>query len=54
MHQQNGCAGIMIERGSYGQALIFNQVKDLLAGGQSDPPRCRAALCNALDSRGAR
>jgi tRNA-dihydrouridine synthase B len=32
MHEQTGCAGIMIARGSYGQPWIFNQVKDLLAG----------------------
>jgi tRNA-dihydrouridine synthase B len=32
MHQQTGCAGIMIARGSYGQPWIFQQVKDLLAG----------------------
>lgn len=32
MHQQTGCAGIMIARGSYGQPWIFHQVKDLLAG----------------------
>ncbi|CAN5584477.1 tRNA dihydrouridine synthase DusB [soil metagenome] len=32
MHQQTGCAGIMIARGSYGQPWIFNQVKDLMAG----------------------
>src|SRR5215217_6091980 len=37
MHQQTGCAGIMIARGSYGQPWIFHQVKDLLAGRPKRP-----------------
>jgi len=37
MHQQTGCAGIMIARGSYGQPWIFDQVKDLLAGRPKRP-----------------
>src|SRR3954469_11669484 len=37
MHQQTGCAGIMIARGSYGQPWIFTQVKDLMAGRANRP-----------------
>src|SRR3954465_12119355 len=32
MHQQTGCAGVMIARGSFGQPWIFDQTRDLLEG----------------------
>lgn len=32
MHQETGCAGIMIARGSFGQPWIFEQTRDLLDG----------------------
>lgn len=32
MHQETGCWGIMIARGSFGQPWIFDQTRDLLAG----------------------
>jgi nifR3 family TIM-barrel protein len=37
MHQQTGCAGIMIARGSFGQPWIFDQTRALLEG-QAMPP----------------
>src|SRR4051812_16837618 len=50
MHQQTGCAGIMIARGSYGQPWIFNQVKDLLAGRPKRPaPPVAERFAIALD-----
>ena len=36
MHDQTGCAGIMIARGSFGNPWIFQQTRDLLVG---RPPR---------------
>jgi nifR3 family TIM-barrel protein len=32
LHQQTGCAGVMIGRGSFGQPWIFDQARALLAG----------------------
>jgi tRNA-dihydrouridine synthase B len=50
MHQQTGCAGIMIARGSYGQPWIFNQVKDLMAGRPKRPaPPIAERFAIALD-----
>jgi tRNA-dihydrouridine synthase B len=50
MHQQTGCAGIMIARGSYGQPWIFNQVKDLMAGRPKRPaPPVAERFAIALD-----
>src|SRR3954467_755791 len=50
MHEQTGCAGIMIARGSYGQPWIFNQVKDLLAGRPKRPaPGVAERFAIALD-----
>ncbi|MBX6332054.1 MAG: tRNA dihydrouridine synthase DusB [Gemmatimonadaceae bacterium] len=37
MHQQTGCAGIMIARGSFGQPWIFTQARALLAGEPMPP-----------------
>jgi nifR3 family TIM-barrel protein len=37
MHQQTGCAGIMIARGSFGQPWIFDQTRDLLEGRPKRP-----------------
>ena len=37
MHQQTGCAGVMIARGSFGQPWIFTQARALLEG-QAMPP----------------
>src|ERR1700737_864012 len=50
MHEQTGCAGIMIARGSYGQPGIFSQVKDLLAGRPMRPaPAVAERFAIALD-----
>jgi nifR3 family TIM-barrel protein len=50
MHQQTGCAGVMIARGSYGQPWIFQQVKDLLAGRPKRPaPSVAERFAVALD-----
>ena len=50
MHEQTGCAGIMIARGSYGQPWIFNQVKDLMAGRPKRPaPPVAERFAIALD-----
>ena len=50
MHEQTGCAGIMIARGSYGQPWIFHQVKDLLAGLPKRPaPPVEQRFAVALD-----
>jgi len=37
MHEQTGCAGIMIARGSFGQPWIFDQVRDVLEGRPKRP-----------------
>ena len=38
MHQQTGCAGVMIARGSFGQPWIFDQARALLDGRPLPPP----------------
>src|SRR5689334_11440194 len=37
MHEQTGCAGVMIARGSFGQPWIFDQTRDLLEGRSMRP-----------------
>jgi nifR3 family TIM-barrel protein len=37
MHQQTGCAGVMIARGSFGQPWIFRQTRALLDGSPVPP-----------------
>ena len=37
MHQQTGCAGVMIARGSFGQPWIFTQTRALLEGEPMPP-----------------
>jgi nifR3 family TIM-barrel protein len=37
MHQQTGCAGVMIARGSFGQPWIFDQTRALLEGRPMPP-----------------
>ena len=37
MHNQTGCAGIMIARGSFGNPWLFAQARDLLAGRAKRP-----------------
>jgi tRNA-dihydrouridine synthase B len=38
MHQETGCAGVMIARGSFGQPWIFTQARELLEGREPPPP----------------
>ena len=52
MHQETGCAGVMIARGSFGQPWIFNQARALIDGTPmpETPPveeRFAAALMHA-------
>ena len=52
MHQETGCAGVMIARGSFGQPWIFNQARALIDGEPrpETPPveeRFAAALLHA-------
>ncbi len=37
MHEETGCAGLMIARGSFGNPWIFQQTRDLLAGRTPKP-----------------
>jgi tRNA-dihydrouridine synthase len=37
MHNQTGCAGIMIARGAFGNPWLFAQARDLLAGRAKRP-----------------
>src|SRR3954470_10011806 len=50
MHQQTGCAGVMIARGSFGQPWIFDQTRDLLEGRAMRPdPTVEERFAVALD-----
>src|SRR5215467_8295196 len=49
MHQETGCAGVMIARGSFGQPWIFDQTRDLLEGRPMRPtPSVEARFTIAL------
>jgi nifR3 family TIM-barrel protein len=50
MHEQTGCAGVMIARGSFGQPWIFDQTRDLLEGRPMRPaPAIEERFAIALD-----
>ena len=50
MHEQTGCAGVMIARGSFGQPWIFVQTRDLLEGRPMRPgPSIEERFSIALD-----
>jgi nifR3 family TIM-barrel protein len=50
MHQQTGCAGVMIARGSFGQPWIFTQARALLDGRPMPPaPPVEERFAIALD-----
>jgi len=53
MHQETGCAAVMIARGSFGQPWIFNQARALLDG-QPMPPAPPVAERFAIALRHAR
>jgi len=53
MHQQTGCAAVMIARGSFGQPWIFTQARALLDG-QPEPPAPPTAERFAIALRHAR
>lgn len=52
MHEETGCAGIMIARGAFGNPWIFKQARALLSGAPAEPipdagDRLRVALTHA-------
>jgi tRNA-dihydrouridine synthase len=50
MHQQTGCAGVMIARGSFGQPWIFTQARALLEGELMPPaPPIEARFAIAIE-----
>jgi tRNA-dihydrouridine synthase B len=50
MHQETGCAGVMIARGSFGQPWVFTQARALLDGKPMPPaPPVAERFAIALD-----